>query len=115
VARALAADPPVLLMDEPFGAVDPIVREQLQHEFSRLQRELGKTCVFVTHDIDEAIALGDRIAVLETGGRLAQIASPHELLTNPASDFVAAFLGPREVDANGTTYWIRSNFKDAAS
>ena len=74
VARALAADPPVLLMDEPFGAVDPIVRAQLQREFARLQRELGKTVVFVTHDVDEAIILADRIAVLAPGGRLAQLA-----------------------------------------
>ena len=86
VARALAADPPVLLMDEPFGAVDPIVRAQLQREFARLQRELGKTVVFVTHDVDEAIILGDRIAVLEPGGRLAQLATPAELLAHPASD-----------------------------
>ena len=93
VARALAADPPVLLMDEPFGAVDPIVRAQLQREFARLQRELGKTVVFVTHDVDEAIILADRIAVLEPGGRLAQLATPAELLANPASDFVADFLG----------------------
>ena len=98
VARALAADPPVLLMDEPFGAVDPIVRATLQREFARLQRELGKTVVFVTHDVDEAMLLGDRIAVLETGGRLAQLATPQELLTAPASPFVADFLGGRELD-----------------
>jgi osmoprotectant transport system ATP-binding protein len=98
VARALAADPPVLLMDEPFGAVDPIVRAQLQREFARLQRELGKTVVFVTHDVDEAIILGDRIAVLEQGGRLAQCAAPAELLGNPASPFVADFLGGRTVE-----------------
>ena len=101
VARALAADPPVLLMDEPFGAVDPIVRAQLQREFAKLQRELGKTVVFVTHDVDEAIVLGDRIAVLETGGRLAQLDTPAELLANPASAFVADFLGGRDRRVRG--------------
>ncbi len=98
VARALAADPPVLLMDEPFGAVDPIVRAQLQREFAKLQRELGKTVVFVTHDVDEAIVLGDRIAVLETGGRLAQLDTPVDLLAKQASAFVADFLGGRTVE-----------------
>jgi osmoprotectant transport system ATP-binding protein len=93
VARALAADPPVMLMDEPFSAVDPVVREQLQQEFLRLQRELGKTIVFVTHDIDEAIKLGDRVAVLDVGGILAQVAPPAELLARPANAFVAAFVG----------------------
>ena len=93
VARALAADPPVLLMDEPFGAVDPVVRTQLQDELLRLQRELNKTIVFVTHDIDEAVRLGDRIAVFRTGGHLVQCASPAELLARPADDFVADFLG----------------------
>jgi osmoprotectant transport system ATP-binding protein len=93
VARALAADPPVMLMDEPFSAVDPVVREQLQEEFLRLQGELGKTIVFVTHDIDEAIKLGDQVAVLRVGGRLAQMASPAELLSNPVDDFVANFVG----------------------
>jgi len=93
VARALAADPPLLLMDEPFGAVDPIVRERLQNEFLRLQAELGKTILFVTHDIDEAIKLGDRVAVMDAGGRLAQYASPEELLARPASAFVARFVG----------------------
>jgi osmoprotectant transport system ATP-binding protein len=93
VARALAADPPVLLMDEPFGAVDPIVREQLQHEFLRLQRELRKTVVFVTHDVDEAVRLGSRVAVMAAGGRLAQCAPPAELLARPATPFVADFLG----------------------
>ncbi|MFD0418243.1 ABC transporter ATP-binding protein [Streptomyces sp. NPDC127108] len=93
VARALAADPPVLLMDEPFGAVDPVVRTQLQDELLRLQEELGKTIVFVTHDIDEAVRLGDRIAVFRTGGRLVQCAPPAELLARPADDFVADFLG----------------------
>ncbi len=93
VARALAADPPVMLMDEPFSAVDPIVREQLQDEFLRLQGELGKTIIFVTHDIDEAIKLGDQVAVLRVGGRLAQMADPAYLLAHPADDFVADFVG----------------------
>jgi len=93
VARALAADPPVMLMDEPFSAVDPIVREQLQDEFLRLQQELGKTIVFVTHDIDEAIKLGDRVAVLRVGGHLAQLADPARLLSHPVDDFVADFVG----------------------
>jgi osmoprotectant transport system ATP-binding protein len=93
VARALAADPPVMLMDEPFSAVDPVVRAQLQDEFLRLQSELGKTIVFVTHDIDEAIKLGDRVAVFRVGGRLAQIAKPRELLAHPADSFVAGFVG----------------------
>jgi osmoprotectant transport system ATP-binding protein len=93
VARALAADPPVLLMDEPFGAIDPITRERLQNEFLRLQRELRKTIVFVTHDIDEAIKMGDRIAVLKKGGHLAQYAAPADLLMNPADEFVEDFVG----------------------
>ncbi|MDX6202776.1 MAG: osmoprotectant transport system ATP-binding protein [Frankiales bacterium] len=93
VARALAADPPVMLMDEPFSAVDPVVREQLQNEFLRLQSDLGKTIVFVTHDIDEAIKLGDQVAVLRVGGRLAQMATPAELLARPADPFVAGFVG----------------------
>jgi osmoprotectant transport system ATP-binding protein len=93
VARALAADPPVLLMDEPFGAVDPVVRVRLQDEFHRLQRELGKTVVLVTHDIDEAVRLGDRVAIFAAGGRLAQYATPAELLARPADDFVADFVG----------------------
>jgi osmoprotectant transport system ATP-binding protein len=93
VARALAADPPLLLMDEPFGAVDPIVRERLQNEFLRLQGELGKTVLFVTHDIDEAIKLGDRVAVMAHRGHVAQYAPPEELLAQPASDFVARFVG----------------------
>ena len=93
VARALAADPPVLLMDEPFGAVDPVVRTRLQDEFLRLQRELGKTVVLVTHDIDEAVRMGDRVAVFAVGGRLAQYGTPAELLAHPADDFVADFVG----------------------
>ncbi|WP_425271683.1 ABC transporter ATP-binding protein [Nocardioides euryhalodurans] len=93
VARALAANPPVLLMDEPFGAVDPVVRVRLQDEFLRLQRDLGKTVVLVTHDIDEAVRMGDRVAVFATGGRLAQYATPMELLARPADAFVADFVG----------------------
>jgi osmoprotectant transport system ATP-binding protein len=93
VARALAADPPVLLMDEPFSAVDPIVRDDLQQQLLRLQSELGKTIVFVTHDIDEAIKLGDKVAVLRVGGRLAQFSTPSELLAKPADDFVSSFVG----------------------
>ncbi len=93
VARALAADPPVMLMDEPFSAVDPVVREQLQDEFLRLQSELGKTILFVTHDIDEAVKLGDQVAVLRVGGRLAQLAEPAVLLGDPHDDFVADFVG----------------------
>jgi osmoprotectant transport system ATP-binding protein len=93
VARALAADPPVMLMDEPFGAVDPIVRDRLQNEFLRLQDEIAKTILFVTHDIDEAIKVGDVVAVMQAGGRLAQFGPPAEILANPASDFVARFVG----------------------
>ncbi len=93
VARALAADPPVMLMDEPFSAVDPIVREQLQDEFLRLQGELGKTILFVTHDIDEAVKLGDQVAVLRVGGTVAQLADPGSLLADPHDDFVADFVG----------------------
>ncbi|MFE7933713.1 ABC transporter ATP-binding protein [Streptomyces sp. NPDC057456] len=93
VARALAADPPVLLMDEPFSAVDPVVRKGLQEELLRIQAELGKTIVFVTHDIDEAVKLGTMVAVLRTGGRLAQFAPPAELLSDPADAFVEDFLG----------------------
>jgi len=93
VARALAADPPIMLMDEPFSAVDPVVRAQLQDEFLRLQGELGKTIIFVTHDIDEAIKLGDQVAVFREGGRLAQYAPPQQLLAAPADDFVANFVG----------------------
>lgn len=93
VARALAADPPVMLMDEPFSAVDPVVRDELQDEFLRLQDELDKTIVFVTHDIDEAVKLGDHVAVFRAGGTLAQVASPPQLLAAPVDDFVAGFVG----------------------
>ncbi|MFV0432386.1 MAG: ABC transporter ATP-binding protein [Leucobacter sp.] len=93
VARALAADPPYMLMDEPFSAVDPIVRKQLQAEFLRIQADLAKTIIMVTHDIDEALKLGDQIVVLKEGGILAQIGSPAEILANPADQFVADFLG----------------------
>jgi len=93
VARALAADPPILLMDEPFSAVDPVVRDELQAEILRLQSELRKTIVFVTHDIDEAIKLGDAVAVFGVGGALQQYDSPSRLLSNPANDFVAEFIG----------------------
>jgi osmoprotectant transport system ATP-binding protein len=93
VARALAADPPILLMDEPFSAVDPVVRDELQAEMLRLQSELHKTIVFVTHDIDEAVKLGDKVAVFGPGGRLQQYDEPARLLSNPANDFVAGFIG----------------------
>ncbi|MCH9733875.1 MAG: ATP-binding cassette domain-containing protein [Actinomycetia bacterium] len=93
VARALAADPPILLMDEPFSAVDPVVREELQAEILRLQSELHKTIVFVTHDIDEAIKIGDNVAVFGRGGVLQQFDEPKRLLSNPANDFVAGFIG----------------------
>ncbi|MBL1076145.1 ATP-binding cassette domain-containing protein [Nocardia sp. 2] len=93
VARALAADPPILLMDEPFSAVDPVVRAELQAEMLRLQAELRKTIVFVTHDIDEAVTLGEKIAVFGPGGRLQQYDTPQEVLAQPASDFVAGFVG----------------------
>ena len=95
VARGLAVDPNILLMDEPFGAVDPIVRAELQQELLRLQGELGKTVVFVTHDIDEAFLLGDQVVILQQGGRISQAASPAEILANPADDFVADFVGAR--------------------
>jgi len=93
VARALAANPPVLLMDEPFGAVDPVVRVRLQDEFLRVQRELGKTVVMVTHDIDEAIKMGDRVAIFEVGGVLGQYGTPLDLLAHPADEFVSGFVG----------------------
>src|SRR4051794_32177149 len=93
LARAMAADPPVMLMDEPFGAIDPITRERLQDDFLRLHGEIRKTVVFVTHDIDEAIKMGDRIAILREGGRLAQYDTPEHILAAPADEFVARFVG----------------------
>lgn len=93
VARGLAVDPNILLMDEPFGAVDPIVREDLQQELLRLQRDLGKTVVFVTHDIDEAFKLGDQVVIFRKGGIVAQKGTPSEILADPADDFVASFIG----------------------
>lgn len=93
VARGLAVDPNILLMDEPFGAVDPLVRAELQQELLRLQSELGKTVVFVTHDIDEAFLLGDQIVIFKTGGIVAQVGTPEEILASPKEDFVASFVG----------------------
>jgi osmoprotectant transport system ATP-binding protein len=93
VARAMAADPPIMLMDEPFGAVDPITRERLQDEFVNIQQNIKKTIVFVTHDIDEAIKMGDKIAILKQGGFLAQYDTPENILSNPNSEFVASFVG----------------------
>ncbi|MBW3620188.1 MAG: betaine/proline/choline family ABC transporter ATP-binding protein [Actinobacteria bacterium] len=93
VARAMSADPDVMLMDEPFGAIDPITRTRLQNEFLRVQRDIQKTIVFVTHDIDEAIKMGDRIAILNEGSRIAQFATPEEILTAPANEFVSDFVG----------------------
>ena len=92
VARAMAADPPIMLMDEPFGAIDPIARERLQNDFLRLHRQVRKTVIFVTHDIDEAIKMGDRIAIMRDG-KLVQLARADELLANPADEFVASFVG----------------------
>ncbi len=103
VARGLAADPNILLMDEPFGAVDPIVRDELQRELLRLQRDLDKTIVFVTHDIDEAFLLGDQVVILKQGGVVAQVGSPAEILANPADDFVRSFVG---LDRGGRTLHI---------
>src|SRR4051794_24103229 len=123
VARALAADPPVLLMDEPFGAVDPVARDRLQSEFLRLQQQVRKTIVFVTHDIDEAIRLGDRIAVMREGGHLEQYAEPSALLSEPATDFVADFVGADRtlrrlsvlhVRPDGLTDWPHGTADDAA-
>jgi osmoprotectant transport system ATP-binding protein len=97
VARAMAADPPIMLMDEPFGAVDPITRERLQDEFLRIQQEIQKTIVFVTHDIDEAIKMGDKIAILKEGGILAQYDTPENILSAPNSEFVSSFVGSDRV------------------
>jgi len=93
LARAMAADPPLMLMDEPFGAIDPITRDRLQNDFLRLHREVRKTVIFVTHDIDEAIKMGDRICILRQGGRLAQYDTPEAILADPADEFVADFVG----------------------
>jgi osmoprotectant transport system ATP-binding protein len=93
VARGLAADPNILLMDEPFGAVDPIVRAELQQELIRLQTEIGKTVVFVTHDIDEAFLLGDQVVILRQGAQIAQVGSPSEIIEDPADEFVGSFIG----------------------
>ncbi|MDQ3509640.1 MAG: ATP-binding cassette domain-containing protein [Actinomycetota bacterium] len=97
VARAMAADPPIMLMDEPFGAVDPITRDRLQDEFLNIQKDIRKTIVFVTHDIDEAIKMGDKIAILEEGGVLAQYDTPENILAHPNSDFVSSFVGADRV------------------
>ncbi len=135
VARALAADPPLMLMDEPFGAIDPINRARLQDEFLRLQAKVKKTVVFVTHDIDEAIKMGDRIAILREGGVLAQYDTPQEILTHPADEFVARFVGadralkrlglatladielaqPNGLRANGDSVSVRTSVRDALS
>jgi len=135
VARALAADPPLMLMDEPFGAIDPINRARLQDEFLRLQARVRKTIVFVTHDIDEAIKMGDRIAILREGGVLAQYDTPREILTRPADEFVAQFVGadralkrlglntlaeielaaPNGVQPNGDTVPLSTTVRDALS
>ena len=93
VARGLAINPNILLMDEPFGAVDPLVRNELQQELLRIQKDLAKTIVFVTHDIDEAFLLGDQVVLLKTGGQIAQVGTPAEILANPADDFVHTFIG----------------------
>jgi osmoprotectant transport system ATP-binding protein len=89
----MAADPPLMLMDEPFGAIDPVTRERLQNDFLRLHREVRKTVIFVTHDIDEAIKMGDHICLLRQGGKLAQYGTPEEILAGPADEFVADFVG----------------------
>jgi len=93
LARAMAADPPLMLMDEPFGAIDPVTRERLQNDFLRLHKEVRKTVIFVTHDIDEAIKMGDHICLLRQGGKLAQFGTPEQILAEPADDFVADFVG----------------------
>lgn len=107
VARALAADPPVVLMDEPFGALDPITREQLQKEFLELESEIGKTILFVTHDVFEAVTMGDRVALLDEG-QLQQVAPPHELVESPANEFVDAFLGQHRFQLSLLTRSIAS-------
>ena len=109
VARALASDPNILLMDEPFGAVDPIVRADLQIELNRLQRELGKTIVFVTHDIDEAFTLADQVVIFAKGGVIAQAGTPAEILANPANAFVASFIG---ADKGGRDLFLQQRSGD---
>jgi osmoprotectant transport system ATP-binding protein len=135
VARALASDPPLMLMDEPFGAIDPITRSRLQDEFLGVQQRVRKTVVFVTHDIDEAIKMGDKIAILRQGGKLAQYGTPEEILTDPADDFVAQFVGadralkrlglstladvkllePNGLRPNGNTVTLKTSVRDALS
>jgi osmoprotectant transport system ATP-binding protein len=110
VARALAADPPIVLMDEPFGALDPLTREQLQNEFLELESEIQKTIVFVTHDIFEAVKMGDRIALLQEGS-LAQLASPADLVESPANEFVESFLGRHRFQLSLTTRTLRTIFQ----
>jgi osmoprotectant transport system ATP-binding protein len=114
VARALAADPPIVLMDEPFGALDPLTREQLQNEFLELETEIRKTIVFVTHDIFEAVKMGDRIALLDEG-RLQQLATPRELVERPASEWVDAFLGQHRFQLSLLTRTVRSIMDEAGS
>ncbi|MGW9111734.1 ABC transporter ATP-binding protein [Microbacterium sp. NPDC055683] len=117
VARAIAADPHILLMDEPFGAVDPIVRRELQNELLRLQRELGKTIVLVTHDVDEAFRVADDVVILRAGARVAQKGTPQEILTRPADDFVRDFIGEgrtlRLVDVEGRTLVVDAEGRPA--
>ena len=107
VARALAADPPIVLMDEPFGALDPITREQLQNEFLELESEIQKTILFVTHDVFEAVKMGDRIALLDAG-RLQQLAKPRDLVENPANEFVDQFLGQHRFQLSLLTRTVQS-------
>jgi len=107
VARALAADPPIVLMDEPFGALDPITREQLQNEFLELESVIRKTIIFVTHDVFEAVKMGDRVALLDAG-RLQQLATPRELVENPANEFVDQFLGQHRFQLSLLTQTVRS-------
>jgi osmoprotectant transport system ATP-binding protein len=114
VARALAADPPIVLMDEPFGALDPITRGQLQNEFLELQAEMKKTIIFVTHDVFEAVKMGDRIAVLDAGN-LQQCSTPAELVERPANEFVDSFLGTQRFQLSLLTRTVRDMTKDSAS
>jgi len=114
VARALAADPPIILMDEPFGALDPITREQLQNEFIELESQMKKTILFVTHDVFEAVKMGDRIALLDAG-RLQQVATPAELVENPANEFVDDFLGQHRFQLSLLTRTIKAIMPGAIS